>query len=73
MWLNSDGASILTADDVLDRLQSNVRTGLTNIEAYARLKFHGYNEFSVSEEEPIWKKYLEQVFCFKFLSRSSLS
>ena len=26
-----------------------------------RSQYHGYNEFEAPEEEPIWKKYAEQV------------
>ncbi|PIC54293.1 hypothetical protein B9Z55_003601 [Caenorhabditis nigoni] len=42
------------------QLRTNLEEGLTTAEATRRRQYHGYNEFDVGEEEPIYKKYLEQ-------------
>ncbi|CAB3407703.1 unnamed protein product [Caenorhabditis bovis] len=41
-------------------LRTSLEEGLTTAEASRRRQYHGYNEFDVGEEEPIYKKYLEQ-------------
>ena len=41
-------------------LRADAAAGLSTAEATRRRQFHGYNEFDVTEQEPIWKKYLEQ-------------
>lgn len=35
--------------------------GLTQEEVSRRRAYHGWNEFDISEEEPLWKKYISQV------------
>ncbi|CAH2090819.1 unnamed protein product [Euphydryas editha] len=45
---------------VAERLQVDVRRGLTWREANDRMNFVGPNEFEVKEQEPLWKKYIEQ-------------
>lgn len=42
------------------QLRTNLEEGLSTAEASRRRQYHGYNEFDVGEEEPIYKKYLEQ-------------
>lgn len=60
MWLTTSDAASLGADEVSARLHVDVRTGLWWQEADHRRQLVGFNEFSVKEEEPTWKKYLEQ-------------
>lgn len=60
MWLSASEASSLGAEEVASRLRVEVRQGLSWQEATYRRQLSGYNEFSVKEEEPPWKKYLEQ-------------
>lgn len=54
-------------------LRSDATAGLSTAEATRRRQFHGYNEFDVSEHEPIWKKYLEQVCCLCSLKKYFIS
>lgn len=35
--------------------------GLTQEEVSRRRAYHGWNEFDISEEEPLWRKYILQV------------
>ncbi|XP_076302469.1 calcium-transporting ATPase type 2C member 1-like [Lasioglossum baleicum] len=60
MWLTTAEAASLSAKEVAARLHVDTRTGLWWQEADHRRQLVGFNEFSVKEEEPTWKKYLEQ-------------
>lgn len=60
MWLTTSEASKLTIEEVNNRLQVNLRNGLWWDEADQRRKLFGYNEFNFKEQDPTWKKYLEQ-------------
>lgn len=41
--------------------QADLQLGLTQGEVSRRRAYHGWNEFDISEEEPLWKKYIAQV------------
>lgn len=59
--LRTDEACRWTYDEVATVLKTDVHSGLAWQEANRRLSLHGYNEFEVTPEEPLWKKYIEQV------------
>ncbi len=61
MWLKTSDASSLCAEDVASKLRIDCRVGLGWKEADLRRQLIGYNEFSFKEEDPPWKKYIEQV------------
>lgn len=61
MWLTTAESASLGAEEVAARLHVDVRTGLRWQEADHRRQLTGFNEFSVKEEDPPWKKYIEQV------------
>lgn len=61
MWLTTAEAASLGAEEVAARLHVDPRTGLWWQEAEQRRQLAGYNEFCLKEEEPTWKKYVEQV------------
>lgn len=42
-------------------LQVDLQTGLSEFSVLQRRLKHGWNEFSVENTEPVWKKYLDQV------------
>ncbi|XP_030062223.1 calcium-transporting ATPase type 2C member 1 isoform X1 [Microcaecilia unicolor] len=58
--LASRKASELPVSEVASILQANVQNGLNNSEVCHRRAFHGWNEFEISEDEPLWKKYISQ-------------
>ncbi|KAL6434028.1 hypothetical protein ACFW04_005880 [Cataglyphis niger] len=60
MWLTTSESASLGAEEVAARLHVDVRTGLTWQEADHRRQLIGFNEFTVKEEDPPWKKYIEQ-------------
>lgn len=66
--LKTDEASQQTFEEVSQRLQTNLKNGLDWNEADSRLRICGYNEFHVKHDDPFWKKYIEQVRLFSFIS-----
>ena len=52
-----------TAADVVSRLGADISAGLTPDEVERRRRAFGRNEFTIKEEEPLWRKYLNQVIC----------
>lgn len=59
--LRTEEACGWTYDEVATLLNTNIHKGLSWKEADHRLSIHGFNEFEVTQEEPLWKKYVEQV------------
>uniref|UniRef100_A0A0C9RCC7 Calcium-transporting ATPase n=1 Tax=Fopius arisanus TaxID=64838 RepID=A0A0C9RCC7_9HYME len=60
MWLSTGEAASLGAEEVAARLHVDTRNGLWWQEAEQRRQLVGYNELTVKEEDPTWKKYIEQ-------------
>ncbi|XP_051155765.1 calcium-transporting ATPase type 2C member 1 isoform X3 [Leptopilina boulardi] len=60
MWLTTAEAASLGAEEVAARLHVDSRTGLWWQEADQRKQLAGFNELCLKEEEPTWKKYVEQ-------------
>ncbi|XP_054285623.1 calcium-transporting ATPase type 2C member 1 isoform X2 [Macrosteles quadrilineatus] len=60
MWLGTTEAATLGAEEVAARLRVDLRNGLWWREAELRRQLAGHNEFCVKEEDPLWKKYIEQ-------------
>uniref|UniRef100_A0A8P4GLY9 Calcium-transporting ATPase n=1 Tax=Dicentrarchus labrax TaxID=13489 RepID=A0A8P4GLY9_DICLA len=58
--LTSKKASELPVNEVACILQADLQLGLTQEEVSRRRAYHGWNEFDISEEEPLWKKYISQ-------------
>ncbi|KAM7040373.1 calcium-transporting ATPase type 2C member 2 isoform 2-T2 [Acridotheres tristis] len=47
-------------EDLARALHVDLQTGLSEFSVLQRRSKHGWNEFSVENTEPIWKKYLDQ-------------
>lgn len=60
MLLTTSDSSSLSAHEVAGRLRVDIRTGLRWSEAKSRAKIIGYNELHAPDEDPTWKKYIEQ-------------
>ncbi|XP_058231738.1 calcium-transporting ATPase type 2C member 1 isoform X2 [Hemibagrus wyckioides] len=58
--LTSKRASELPVNEVVCALQADLQFGLTDAEVSRRRAYHGWNEFDISEDEPLWRKYLSQ-------------
>lgn len=58
--LTSRKASELPVNEVACVLQADLQLGLTQEEVIRRRNYHGWNEFDINEEEPLWKKYISQ-------------
>ena len=59
--MRASEAAVSTAADVVSRLCADCAAGLTEDEVERRRKVFGRNEFTIKEEEPLWRKYLNQV------------
>lgn len=59
--LTTAEASCMPYHDIANQLETDLHRGLTDSEVSRRRKNHGYNEFEISDDEPLWKKYLGQV------------
>ncbi|CAI8016880.1 Calcium-transporting ATPase type 2C member 1 [Geodia barretti] len=58
--MRASEAAVSTATDVVSRLGADISAGLTAEEVERRRKAFGRNEFTIKEEEPLSKKYLNQ-------------
>jgi len=56
----TEGAS-RSFQDIAHQLETDAQVGLAESEVGRRRKNHGYNEFEIADDEPLWKKYLGQV------------
>ena len=65
-------ASSYTIDQILHTLDTNVEHGLTSVEVDRRRQLHdGFNEMNIKEDEPLWKKYIQQVRNYSYLDSYS--
>ncbi|KAM6967964.1 calcium-transporting ATPase type 2C member 1 isoform 1-T1 [Aplochiton taeniatus] len=53
-------ASELPVNEVACALQADLQQGLSHHEVSRRRAYHGWNEFDISEGEPLWRKYICQ-------------
>ncbi|XP_077071078.1 calcium-transporting ATPase type 2C member 1 isoform X2 [Siphateles boraxobius] len=58
--LTSKKASELPVNEAACTLQADLQFGLTQEEVSRRRVYHGWNEFDIGEDEPLWKKYISQ-------------
>lgn len=59
--MRASEAAVSPVADVIHRLGSDSDKGLQCTEAERRQQMHGLNEFDIREEDPLWRKYLNQV------------
>ncbi len=60
--MESREAASLTVVEITHKLDTNFENGLTNVEVERRRRLHNtFNEMNLKEDDPLWKKYLEQV------------
>lgn len=60
MLLTTSESSHYSVAEVAGRFQVDPRVGLKWTEANSRSKICGYNEMPAVEDDPTWKKYIEQ-------------
>ncbi|XP_033755466.1 calcium-transporting ATPase type 2C member 1-like isoform X2 [Pecten maximus] len=56
----SEEACQLSVTEIESHLRTDSNVGLEGDEANRRKAVHGHNEFEITKEEPLWKKYLGQ-------------
>lgn len=59
--MRASEAAVAPFPEVLERLGTNGSQGLTSKQVEERRRLHGLNEFIIKEDDPLWKKYLNQV------------
>lgn len=59
--LTPEKAGCMTISDVVEATKTDVENGLSHEEISQRRNYHGFNEFEITKEEPLWKKYLGEV------------
>ena len=47
--------------DIASQLEVDIHVGLSEFEVGLRRRNHGYNEFDITDDEPMWRKYLGQA------------
>eukprot|EP00090_Calanus_glacialis_P018320 TRINITY_DN2841_c0_g1_i1.p1 TRINITY_DN2841_c0_g1~~TRINITY_DN2841_c0_g1_i1.p1 ORF type:complete len:922 (+),score=301.16 TRINITY_DN2841_c0_g1_i1:143-2908(+) len=60
MWLSNSHPAVVPVEEVENILRTDRVKGLSTRQAEERYTTFGYNELIVKDEEPVWKKYLEQ-------------
>ena len=60
MRLSCESAAVTEVNEVISVLKVHPDKGLSSLDASRRRNFHGFNEVTGNEAEPIWKKYLDQ-------------
>jgi len=60
MWLSNSHPAVVAVEEVENILRTDRVKGLSTRQAEERYTTFGYNELIVKDEEPVWKKYLEQ-------------
>ena len=61
--MRASEAAAAKLSDVVVRLGANASRGLSEQQAEERRSIHGLNEFTIKEDDPLWRKYLNQVCC----------
>ncbi len=59
--MRASEAAVSTITDVVHRLNADCGRGLTESQVEERRQLHGHNEFEIKEDDPLWRKYLNQV------------
>ena len=60
MWLSNSHPAEVPVTEVENILKTDKELGLTRSQAEERYATFGFNELVAKEDEPVWKKYLEQ-------------
>jgi len=64
--MKSSEAAQTAYQDVAHQLEVDCYVGLSEYEVSQRRRNHGFNEFDIADDEPLWKKYLGQVVDYVF-------
>jgi len=76
MRLSCDTAAVTEVSEIFSVLGVSESQGLSNVDASRRRNYHGFNEVSGKEADPIWRKYLDQFnnpFILLLLASAAIS
>ena len=62
--MRASEAAVSTVADIVHRLRADCSKGLTTEQVEKRREVHGFNEFEIKEDDPLWRKYINQVGSF---------
>ena len=62
--MRASEAAVSTIADVVHRLRADCSKGLNAEHVERRREVHGLNEFEIKEDDPLWRKYINQVLCY---------
>ncbi len=61
-------AAGLPVVEVVNNLRADPSNGLSSREADGRRQIHGLNDFVIKGDDPLWKKYINQVHKLSYCS-----
>jgi len=76
MRLSCETAAVTEVSEIFSVLSVSENQGLSNLDASRRRNYHGFNEVSGKEADPIWRKYLDQFnnpFILLLLASAAIS
>ena len=59
--MRASEAAVSTIPDIVRRLGADCSKGLSTDQVEQRRHVHGLNEFEIKEDDPLWRKYINQV------------
>ena len=59
--MRASEAAVSTVADIVHRLRADCSKGLTTEQVEKRREVHGFNDFEIKEDDPLWRKYINQV------------
>ena len=59
--MRASEAAVSTITDIVHRLRADCSKGLTTEQVEQRREVHGLNDFEIKEDDPLWRKYINQV------------
>lgn len=59
--MRASEAAVSTIADIVHRLRADCSKGLTTEQVEKRREVHGFNDFEIKEDDPLWRKYINQV------------
>ena len=62
--MRASEAAVSTIPDVVRRLRADSSKGLNTEQVEQRRQVHGFNEFEIKEDDPLWRKYINQVLFY---------
>ena len=63
-FLNSESASCISFEEAANLLKTDLKVGLNLDDIQERRKLYSFNEFEIKNSDPLWLKYLENIYYY---------